>query len=202
MKKVVSLSIIAALGLTSAVQAAQPSYSYIQGAYQSETLDLGGGDEFDLNGFGFGGSVEFGEYLFARASLSSVSGDEEFFGTTFDADLDNRAIGVGVRFATGESTSLFLAFDRSKASLKVDADSWNVIDDSVNGNIYTIGLRQAVGEMSEFHVSFGRVEVEDVGDNMWSIGTIIGITQSFGLTLDYNSSDDVDGFAIGGRISF
>lgn len=164
------------------------SYNYVQGGYQSVSID--GGPDGD--GFGIGGSLDFGNNWYGFVNYGKASFD-------FGIDLDELAVGAGYHVDLTENTDFFgtLAY----IDVSAGADGFGSIGE--NGLGVTIGVRGMVSEKLELKASASYVDFGNGAD-----GTSLGVAgwHSFGgdfaLGISADFDENVSAYGIGVRWYF
>ncbi len=167
------------------------SYSYLQGGYQRVELD---DSFFDIegDGFGIGGSFDFGNSVYAFAGYSVADFD-------FGIDLDELDVGIGYHVGVAENTD----FVASIAYVRVEAEAsgFGSVDDSGFGA--AIGLRSMVTQRLELSGSLNYVDLDDSGDvtsicgaAWYDVSDVVAIGANLGF------GDDTTSYGLGARFYF
>ena len=185
------IAVAAALLLAAPAMAEGPNYTYLQGGYQRVELD----DSFfdvDGDGFGVGGSFDFGNNVFAFAGYSMADFD-------FGVDVDQLDIGAGYHMPIAERTD----FVASIAYVRVEAEAsgFGSVDDSGFGA--SIGVRSMVTDQLELSGSLNYVDLDDGGDDTsiggaawYDVSDVVAIGANLGF------GDDTTTYGLGARIYF
>mgnify|MGYP001421170604 CR=1 FL=1 len=166
------------------------SYNYVELDYLDLDTDVAGVN-FDGDGWAVGGSAEFAPNWYVLGRYA----DSELERSTIDLDLEQITLGAGYHVETGDVTSFFgnLTFE------DIDID---VADDSGFG--LEGGARFALGSRVELGASLKYLDVGDVvdGELGFKLSSVVDVHESIGLTLDFESIDDLDVISLGGRVYF
>lgn len=168
-----------------------PSYNFVQAGYQSVDLDVGGGFDVDGDGWGVGGSVEFGESFFGFAAYSDIG---------FDFSVDLSQLQVGVGWHTGISDSTDFVARAGYVEAEVDAPGFGSFDDS--GYLVAIGVRSNITPLIEL---FGEVAYVDFGDDdNTSVGggVYFNLTETFAIGVGASTDDDATAYGANLRLYF
>ena len=169
-----------------------PSYSFVQVGYQEVDLDIGGGSDVDGDGWGLGGSVEFGDNFFGYISYSDIGFD-------FSVDLTQLGVGLGWFTEVAENTSVFARVGYLEA--EVDAPGFNSVDES--GYSVGVGIRSNVTPLIEL---YGEVAYSDLGSGAdttaFGGGILFNVNEMFAVGLAASTDDDVTSYGVVGRFYF
>jgi hypothetical protein len=164
------------------------SYNFIELGYErSEFDDI----DLDGDGFGLGGSVEIGEYVFLLVDYSQISFDEGI-------DYDQLAVGAGYHVGMSARTDLYVGLLYVAAEASVGNDSADE-----NGFGATMGIRGLLTDKFELQ---GDVTYIDLGDGI--DGTSVGVmgrysfTPVFAGTLNIGFDEDATNYGVGVRFYF
>lgn len=186
------LAVLLTIFLAAPAMADRPSYNFVHAGYQTVNLDLGGGADFDGDGFALGGSFEIGENMFGFANYTD---------TGFDFSVDQTQIFAGLGWRSGLSDNTdFYAF-AGYLEFDVDAPGLGSFDESGFG--VGIGVRSNVTDLIELT---GEISYADLGSNSENTtvsgGIWFNITDSFALGLGAATDDDVTSFGGSVRLYF
>lgn len=179
------------------------SYSYIEANYVGTNADIDDGLDATANGFGFNGSVAFGDTgLYGFAAYDTVGDD--FDG--IDVDINRASAGLGYALAIDEGFHWTNELSHVDYELEVafDGDRGSV---SADGYRFATGLRGMMADNIEGIAKIGYINVEEDGleifdgaygelgirwhiDKAWSAGLLAEIAQ-----------DEVT-YKLGGRLSW
>jgi len=181
-----------ALFMTVPAFAETPSYSFVQAGYQSVDLDVGGGTDFDGDGWALGGSFEIGEDFFVFANYSDIGFD-------FSVDLTQLQAGVGWHTGVSDNTDFFAR--AAYVSVEVDAPGFGSADESGYG--VGVGIRSNVTDLIEL---YGEISYVDLGSGSDSTalgaGIYFNITENFALGIGAETDDDITAYGAAARFYF
>lgn len=167
------------------------SYNFVEAAYESVDIDVGGGSSVDGDGFGIGGSFEINEDVFVFASYAKADFD-------FGVDFTTLEAGVGWHTGLTEQTDFFAALAYVNGEL--DSGGFGSYDD--NGYSASIGLRHNLSDAVELYgsityVDFGDGDSTGIGGGFW-----YNFTDTFAAGLGISADDDVTSYGGAVRVYF
>lgn len=172
--------------------AESPSFNFVQVGYQEVDLDIGVGGDVDGDGWGLGGSVEFGQDFFGYVSYSDIGFD-------FSVDLTQLQVGIGWKTDVSQNTAFFARAGYAQA--EVDAPGFGSADDSGYG--LGVGVRSNVTPLIEL---YGEIAYADLGDGAdtttFGGGIYFNITEMFALGVGASTDDDVTAYGANFRLYF
>jgi hypothetical protein len=193
-----------ALVAAPAANAAEPlSYSYIEANYVDTNADIDDGLDASANGFGFNGSIAFGDTgLYGFAGYDTVGDD--FDGIDIDINRTTAGLGHALAIDEGFHWTNELSYVDYELEVAFDGDSGSV---SADGYRFATGLRGMMADNIEGIAKIGYINVEEDGleifdgaygelgirwhiDKAWSAGLLAEIAQ-----------DEVT-YKLGGRLSW
>ena len=179
------------LALTAPAWADQPSYSFVEAAYQRVELD-DLGLNIDGNGLSIGGSFEIGDNWHVFGAYSSTD-----FG--FGVDVNALQVGAGYHVLISDNTSFFTNLSLVRA--EVDVGILGSADDDGYG--LTIGMRSNVSERFEAEGSLSYIDLGNGADGL-AVGGAgwYRLSDSFAIGLIVNFDEDIVAYGIGGRYYF
>ena len=186
------LAVLSAVFLAAPAPADSPSYNFLEAGYQSVNLDLGGGLEFDGEGYGLRGSFEIGDNMFGFAS---------YVDTGFDFNVDTTQLQVGLGWRTGltDNTDFFVL----AAYVDVEADAQGAGSVDQSGYVVGIGVRSNVTDLIEL---YGEIDYVDLGSGSDSTAVYGGIwfnfSDSFAFGLNVGVDDDLTSYGASARLNF
>lgn len=164
------------------------SYNFIELGYERVEFD---DIDLDGDGFGLGGSVELGEYVFLLVDYSQTSFDGGI-------DYDQLAVGAGYHVGMSERTDLYVGLLYVAAEASVGNGSADE-----NGLGATMGIRGLITDKFELQ---GDVTYIDLGGGI--DGTSVGVmgrysfTPAFAGTLNLGFDEDATNYGVGVRFYF
>lgn len=182
-----------ALALTAPAMAEQPSYNFLQAAYQRVEIDLGGilGD-VDGDGYQVGGSFEIGESMYFFADYADA-------GLDFNVDSSQIKAGFGFHHGISANTDFFANLAYVKAELELGG----IGSADENGYGVAIGVRSNVSDTVELELSVSYVDLGDDIDSTSVDGRFwFDVTDTFALGLGAGVDDDVTTYEAGMRWYF
>ena len=185
------IAVAAALLLAAPAMADGLNYSYLQGGYQRVELD---DDFFDVDGdgFGIGGSYDFGNNVFAFAGYSMADFD-------FGVDVDELNVGVGYHIGIAERTDFVASI--AYVSVEAEASGFGSVDDSGIGA--SVGLRSMVSDRLELSGSLNYVDLDDSGDDTSISGAAwYDVTDAVAIGANLGFGDDTTTYGLGARFYF
>ncbi len=186
------LAALLAIFLAAPAIADRPSYNFVQAGYHSVNLDLGGGADFDGDGYSLGGSFEIGENMFGFANYSD---------TGFDFSVDQKQLFAGLGWRRGLSDNTdFFAF-AGYLEIDVNVPGLGSFDESGFG--VGIGVRSNVTDLVELTGEISYADLGSDSENTTVSGGIwFNITNSFALGLGAATDDDVTSLGASARLYF
>lgn len=167
------------------------SYNFVQAAYESVDIDIGGGLSVDGNGLGVAGSFEINDDIFVFASYAKADFDFGIDFTTFEA-------GLGWHTGLTEQTDFYATL--AYVNGEVDGGGLGSYDD--NGYAASIGLRHDLSEAIELfgsisYVDFGNGDSTGIGG-----GFLYNFTDTLSAGLEISADDDVTTYGAAVRLYF
>jgi len=199
-----ALALAAALPLSA--QAAELSYTYVEGGYTNEDFSSnGGGVGFGSpDGYFLGGSYNFADTgFFIAGSYSATSTNINFFGPNFNVDFDRTLIGVGYHHSVSDKADFVGQIDY--ADTGIDSPFGN---DSYNGYRVSAGFRGNITDKLEGSVMARYEDFNDFSntstgvsvDAQYKLNETLGIIG--GVEIGKRIQEDVVVYNIGLRASF
>lgn len=181
-----------ALCLAAPALAERPSYNYVQFAYETVDLDVGGGSDVDGDGFAIGGAFEINDEFFITAGYAKADFD-------FNVDFTTLQAGLGWRTDLTDTTDFFSTL--SYVNGEVDAPGFGSFDDSGFG--ISIGLRSNINDNVELFGAINHVDFGDGGDSTGiSGGFWYNFNESVSAGLGLSSDDDITSWGAAVRFYF
>ena len=186
-----------ALALAAAATTAQaqdaPSNTWIEGDY----VDRGG--DGDAAGHGVRGSFAFGDTgLYGLGGYTRLDVDQG------PGKLDGWELGLGYAHALGDRTQLFgeAAYLEDELAGFATTDGSGIV--GVEGYRASVGLRSALGERFEGLVKASYVDGDDYldGDFSGTVGGLLKLTRTWGVSGDVTFGDDAETYRLGLRATF
>lgn len=173
--------------------AADISYDYIDGAYQS--LDFEG---VDGDGFAIDFSHSFSPMLFGQARYTAQSFEEG--GVELDWTVID--LGVGGHWALSPNADFVLSGGVALVDMELTVPGFGSGSDDDTGFFIEPGLRVMVTDQLELHGSAYYLDAFDDSQTNIEIGARYLVTPNLSLNVAYLDEDDVDGFSVGARFNF
>lgn len=193
--KLLSAVVAASLGLASAANADDVSYSYADLAYI--TTDIDGVDE-DLDGFGLRGSIEITDQAFLFGMYTDQSADSG----GANVDYTTYSLGGGYAWSLSDSADLYgkLGYISAEVEVNVPGLGGYSVDD--DGFMLGMGVRGRVSPQFELEGAANYYDYSDSGDD-----TSIGAAARWFFTDQFSAFaegefGDVDTYGIGMRWNF
>lgn len=180
----IAFSVAALLPLAAAAQEA-PSNTWVEGSY----VNVDG----DADGHAVRGAFEFGETkLYGLGGLSRVHVDDS------PLKLDAWELGLGYALPMGTASQLFAEAAYLDSEVVVPGGA-------IDGNGYrtSVGLRSGLTDRLEGLVKANYVDGDDyAGDFSGTVGGLVKLTDTWGITGDVTFGDDAETYQLGVRASF
>jgi hypothetical protein len=194
--KLLSAVIAASLGLASAANADDVSYSYADLAYI--TTDIDGVDE-DLDGFGLRGSVEITDQVFLFGTYTDQSADSG----GADVDYTTYTLGGGYAWSLSDSADLYGKLGYVNAEVDVTVPGLGGFSADDDGFLLGMGLRGRVSPQFELEGALNYWDYSEGGDDT-SLGAAARwfFTDQFSAFAEGEFGDDVSTYGIGMRWNF
>ena len=178
-----------ALALPFGAQAADLSYSYIEGGWQK--FDFDGG--LDGDGWAIGGSAALGENF-------------HMFGSYGQSDVENIIDADVWRLGAGWNTGINANNDLVVRASYVEASTDNVPgfgNTSSDGYEAEVGVRTAFGDRFETYAAAGYIDIESgSGDFYGKLSGQYKFTPTFGIVAQATLADGGNEYFVGPRLSF
>ena len=192
-RALIALALAAALPLSAQAAASGPTYSYVEGSYQSaDFLD----ETFD--GYALAGSYGFNEHWYGSVTYKNVDNGD------FDIGLDETTLNLGWHTALSDRAD-FLA-ELGYVDLGVDLGEFG--DESENGYRVAAGFRGLFTPKFEGSIKGRYTDLGSEGGDGFGVGVgaVFHINPTWGITANYDH-DDFDGegmdtWGLGLRASF
>ena len=180
----IALSLAAALPFAAQAQEA-PSNTWVEGSYVNA--------DGDAEGHAVRGSFEFGESnVYGLAGVTRLDVDNS------PLKLDGRELGLGYAHPMGENSQLFAEAAYLDAEVRtplgaVDSEGYRT----------SVGLRGGLTDRLEGLVKANYVDGDDFdGDFSGTVGGLVKLTPTWGITGDVTFDDDAETYQLGVRASF
>jgi hypothetical protein len=193
-----------ALAAAPAAHAAEAlSYTYVEASYVDLEIDAGDGIDVGGNGFGFNGSVAFGDTGFYGLAAYDTAGDE------FDGiDVDINRITAGVGYAIKVDERLHALGEIAYVDYELEASGFGEsASDSADGYRASVGLRGLMADNIEGVAKVGYTRVEESGFRVLdgAVGELavrwhIDSAWSAGLSTEFG--EDVTSYKLGLRLQW
>jgi hypothetical protein len=198
MNKYLPLILAAALtGLTSAVVAETPDYTFISAEYSRFSSEIDGFSErFDGNGASFDLSVAVTPNFSLMAGYSNGSADVTLSGARADADIDSVLLGVMVHLSVNDTTDFIVAvgFINGKAEVNVNGAFSATVD--ADGGVSMIGFRAMKSDKLEINGFIRKTSIEETTNIGISLGAAYYIGESVSVDLGYLFDSDNDSLTL------
>lgn len=180
---------VLAAGLAAApARAAEFSYTYAEGGYQSVDLDS---PSVDGDGLFLGGSVQISQTLFLSADLDY---------TEFNRGVDTRNLDLGLGVRLPAAPDIDVVLRGGYADAHVDTRFGDFDDD---GYFVSGGARWQLNEQVELNGALRYVDLDDSGDDVGLVlGVVVAVRPRVALLAGGEFSDDADILNIGFRYYF
>jgi hypothetical protein len=194
--KLLSAVVAASLGLASAANADDVSYSYADLAYI--TTDIDGVDE-DLDGFGLRGSIEITDQVFLFGTYTDQSADSG----GANVDYTTYTLGGGYAWSLSDSTDLYGRLGYTNAEVQVSVPGLGGFSADDDGFLLGMGLRGRVSPQFELEGAVNYWDYSEGGDDT-SLGAAARwfFTDQFSAFAEGEFGNDVSTFGIGMRWNF
>lgn len=207
------------------------SYSYIEGSYVVQDVDLFEDDEAfdniledidDGDGFKIGGSIAFSEYVFGFGNYSNTEADFTFVDDSGliipqDQDIKKLDVGVGLALPFNNNTDFvaraaYVDVDYGEFSFGANDDDIDELDDietafddldedSTDGFFVDAGFRTQATEWLEFGAGVRYTDL-DTGDDFSAFGNLLfEVSPNFGIDVAANVGDNLTSYELGLRYS-
>lgn len=175
---------VAFSGLATSVNAADFSYNYLEGAYESIDLDGPDADVFRLSG-----SYELTPELNVIGEYATGDVDNPAGGA--DLDFEETAIGLGYHIGIAPLTDV-------TANVKLVNQDIDLAGDDTGYSV-GVGVRHWLMDKIEVDANIDYIDVDDNDDTRLKVGARYYINEAISGGVDYStSSEDVD--AVSGNI--
>ena len=183
--------LLAVLLATPAI-AETPSFNFVQAGYQKMDFKGDVSSDFDVDGWGAGGSFEIGDSLFILASYAR--GD-----MGFGVDLDELQAGIGYHTDFSDTTAFFATL--TYAEVDASSNDFGVLKEDGYGA--SIGIRSNASDRVEIAVVLDYVDFGH-GSNSASIGAevMFNLSERFAIGANVNYDDDVTSYGGSARFYF
>jgi hypothetical protein len=193
--KLLSAVVAASLGLASAANADDVSYSYADLAYI--TTDIDDADE-DLDGFGLRGSIEITDQAFLFGTYTDQSADSG----GANVDYTTYSLGGGYAWSLSDSADLYGKLGYISAEVEVSVPGFGGYSVDDDGFMLGMGVRGRVSPQFELEGAANYYDYSDSGDD-----TSIGAAARWFFTDQFSAFaegefGDVDTYGIGMRWNF
>lgn len=179
-----------ALALPFGAQAADLSYSYIEGGWQKFNIDSG----IDSDGWVANGSAALGEHFHIYGGY----GQNELDNINLDADVWR--LGVGWNTGISDNSDLVVRANYVEASTDNVPGLGDVSSDGYEAEV---GVRSAFGDRFETYAALGHIDIESgSGDFYGKLGGQYKFTPTFGIVGQVTIADGGDEYFVGPRLSF
>jgi len=184
-KTLFALALAAALPLS--LQAAERSYTYVEGAYVRASEDA--------NGFGLRGSVAFADTgFYGLASYANI--DVDFLGDTIDTDQFEIGAGYALNLSDRADLITELAYRRVGAEFRgvsSDADGYRL----------SVGSRFSFTDNFEGIAKANYLDSGDLGDDVsGTFGLLAKFSETWAVTGEVELDGDDESYLIGLRAHF
>jgi len=181
-----AIALALATALPFAAQAQEsPSNTWVQGGYVNA--------DGDAEGHAVRGSFEFGESnVYGLAGVTRLDVDDS------PLKLDARELGIGYALPLSDRSDLFAEASYLDSEVRVPGGA-------IDGNGYrtSVGLRSGLTDRLEGLVKANYVDGDDFdGDFSGTVGGLVKLTPTWGITGDVTFDDDAETYQLGVRASF
>lgn len=192
--KILSASLL--LSLSPFTMAAELSYDYVQGTYQSISDTSISGVNLDATGFSFSGSFSLSNNIAFNAGYGSTS-----YATLFGIDINSTSFTYGIIGHTeiSPSTDINVGFSILNGNAEA-TDGVTSISDDDTGNIIGFGLRHMLNDSSELNVSFSRIDIFDDTSSTTGFGVRFYTGNNISFGIGYSTGDDVNSLLFNMRL--
>jgi hypothetical protein len=180
-KKLLALVVSATLASPFAMAQDAPSYTFGEVGYT--TWDIDGAD---ADGFTLDGSVALGENFFIVGNWGSVSGDG-------DGDIDMSGIGFGAKMDNDNGGSFYASYNFG---------SWDLGAFDLDVDTLRLGYRHMTTDKLELNGSFTSNDMEGDSETGFQLGLAYSATDTFQITAEFETIDELDMISFGARFNF